>query len=182
MKHGSVTGYTTYKCRCEPCRKAWRDYSRQWHRDRRDGRLRLTDAAETREHLLRLFDAGNSSGGIQSMTGLTDSTILNILAFKTKRIRHRTADRVLSVALTDLPGPRNLTPAGPARRLLAQMRLSGIMAKDVSAMLGYRPTSSIPTARNPRIRARNHRRVRVLYELLARQGRVPASLLEEVEL
>jgi hypothetical protein len=60
------------------------------------------------------------------------------------------------------------------------MRASGILAKDISAMLGYRPTSSIPTARNPRILARNHRRVCVLYELLARQGLVPGGLLEEV--
>lgn len=25
-KHGTVTGYTNYKCRCEPCRKSWREY------------------------------------------------------------------------------------------------------------------------------------------------------------
>jgi hypothetical protein len=180
MKHGTITGYTTHKCHCELCTGAWRDYARQWARDNRAGRQRLTGAAETRRHLLRLIARGHTAHSIESMTGLSDQAILHILSRKTTRVRHDTADSILSVALDDLPGPRSLTPAKPARLLLQQMRRSGIPAKDVVAMLGYRPSSSIPTARNPRILARNHRRVCVLYELLARQGRVPASLLEEV--
>lgn len=180
MRHGSITGYTTYKCRCRSCRQAWRDYARQWARERRQGRMRLVDVAETRDHLLRLVDGAHTAHSIENMTGLSDSAILNILTLKTKRVKHDTADRVLAVGLDDLPGPACLTPSTPARLLLAQMRASGILAKDISAMLGYRPTSSIPTARNPRILARNHRRVCVLYELLARQGLVPGGLLEEV--
>lgn len=177
MTHGTITGYTTQNCHCEPCRAAWRVYARQWARESRAGRRRLTDAEETRAHLLRLIDAGNTCGGIENMSGVTDTEILNILSRKTRRVKHETADRVLAVALDDLPSDRSLTPSWPARRMLAQMRRSGIRAKDISAMLGYRPTSSIPTARNPRILARNHRRVCVLYELLAREGRVPGGLL-----
>jgi hypothetical protein len=55
------------------------------------------------------------------------------------------------------------------------------MAKDICAMLGYPPSvKSVPLARYPTTTMRNHRRVSMLYELLARQGKVPASLLEEV--
>ena len=180
MNHGTVTGYTTYKCHCEYCCAAWRTYARDWARDRRAGRKRLRDAAESREHLLRLVDVGHSAQGIESLTGLSDQGLRNIMTGKTMRVRHDTADRILSVAIGDTPGPRHFTSGTPARLLLAQMRKSGVLAKDIVAWLGYKPTSSIPTARNPRIVVRNHRRVCVLYELLARQGIVPASLLEEV--
>jgi hypothetical protein len=31
-QHGTVSGYTNLKCRCEPCRKAWREYMREYLR------------------------------------------------------------------------------------------------------------------------------------------------------
>jgi len=113
------------------------------------------------------------------MTGLSAQAVINILGGKTQRVKRTTADRVMSVTLNDKPGARNLVPSAKARDMLVQMRRSGILAKTIVAMLGYKPTSSIPTARHQRIAFRNHRRICVLYELLARQGKVPASLLEE---
>lgn len=33
-RHGSVAGYASYRCRCERCRSAWRDYIRAWRAGR----------------------------------------------------------------------------------------------------------------------------------------------------
>jgi hypothetical protein len=29
IRHGSTTGYVTYRCRCDKCRAAWAEYHRQ---------------------------------------------------------------------------------------------------------------------------------------------------------
>lgn len=31
--HGTITGYTTRGCRCDRCRRAWREYRRRWVRE-----------------------------------------------------------------------------------------------------------------------------------------------------
>jgi hypothetical protein len=38
-KHGTAGGYNNHRCRCEPCRAAWREYHRPYQR-RADGRKR----------------------------------------------------------------------------------------------------------------------------------------------
>lgn len=32
MKHGTVNGYSNYKCRCPECKKAWNDYQKEYKR------------------------------------------------------------------------------------------------------------------------------------------------------
>lgn len=29
-RHGTITGYTTDRCRCDPCADRWREYQREW--------------------------------------------------------------------------------------------------------------------------------------------------------
>jgi hypothetical protein len=38
-KHGTANGYNNHRCRCEPCRAAWREYHRPYQRQA-DGRKR----------------------------------------------------------------------------------------------------------------------------------------------
>jgi hypothetical protein len=180
VRHGTITAYSTYDCRCAECGAAWRAYSRQWARERRAGRKRLRDVGAARDHLLRLVAAGHTSHSIESISGISDSALLNILSGKTKRVRHATAEAILGLTLDERPGPHNFTSSVPARRLLAEMRGAGFPAGELAAVLGYKPSISSYAPRGERILMRNHRRVCVLYELLARQGAVPAAMLEEV--
>lgn len=41
MKHGTITGYTHHKCRCDECRAAWRLYDREYKAGRRRSAERL---------------------------------------------------------------------------------------------------------------------------------------------
>ena len=180
MNHGTLTAYEQ-GCTCELCTIANRDYKRVYMRELRAGQPRTVDATETRQHIRWLLKKGRySAATISDLNGLSDQCVINITTGKTKRVKHSTADAVLSLTLREEPSDGHLVSAVPAANLLKAMRKNGVKAKDIVAWLGYRPSSSIPTARNRRITYRNHRRIVTLYHLLASRGVVPARPLLEV--
>jgi hypothetical protein len=65
--------------------------------------------------------------------------------------------------------------------LVRGMREAGLTLREIRAMMGYGSAAAhIRIAAKGRITARNHHRIRVMYELLARQGRVNARLLDDL--
>jgi hypothetical protein len=138
-------------------------------------------ADETRRYLRKLMKAGHSAASISEISGMSDQAILKILARETKSVRVTTQDRILGVMINEKAGGNHLVSSRGARFLLDTMRAAGIPPGSIVAMLGYASSSSsVPTARNKRITYRNHRRIVVLYELMARAGMVDAIVLDKV--
>lgn len=168
-------------CRCDRCVAGHREYHRVWARERRAGRKRLVFADEAREHLAVLMASGHSAAGLQTLTGMSDSAILQILCGKRSKIRPAHEDRILGVAISDVPDGKHCIPSRHARRLYEAMLAQGVAPGDVVRMLGYAKGSSTPPfLKSPTITIRNHRRMCVLYELLARAGRVEPILPQKV--
>ncbi len=47
-KHGTLTGYTFYKCRCNSCVTAWREYQASYHQKRKSELLAMSAARYAR--------------------------------------------------------------------------------------------------------------------------------------
>ena len=46
--HGTITGYTDYRCRCGACRRAWLEYMRDWREKALKGPIPESSAHGTR--------------------------------------------------------------------------------------------------------------------------------------
>jgi hypothetical protein len=116
-QHGTRARYTLGRCRCDDCRRANSDYAIA-----RERRLTLAsfgcadpltvDAAEVREHLLFLRDAGVGLRRIASVTGVSRTTLYQLRTGESRRVTWRCADRILGVCTGDrAPGarPRDVT-------------------------------------------------------------------------
>jgi hypothetical protein len=176
MKHGR-TGYRR-GCRCEICTKANRDYHRDWQWDRRHTGKRMTSNAETLAHVEYLRRAGMSDRTIEEAAGISRGVI-----YHTRRqqlIKVATSEAILSVTPSDRPAG-HFTDAKQAVRMVREMqRSAGLTLAEVDAMLGRQRGWASVMVRQARIYTTTHMRVSILYELLARQGRVPAKVLAEV--
>lgn len=172
MNHGD---YTCYKrgCRCNDCRRA----GSEWMRRYRAGHRVLVDASEARLHIKQMLAAGHSTASIaRAAGGCTGTTVRNILHGTSATVFSRVADAIMATPIISMP-PGGYVPAGPAWTLIIEMRKAGISRLAIEAMIG---THSCQPGRYSSMYATTWRRFRVLYELLARQGIVPASVLEEV--
>src|SRR5665647_392686 len=175
MTHGH-TGYCK-GCRCDVCVEARSTYSREWERERSHGRLRTIDARETRDHLRRLEHGGLSMRAIERITGKADSTLRGLRDGRHQRTHPETAEAVLCVTLGDVPDSPSRVSSRVCRLLIAEMRRV-LRKRDIEAALRLGRGTPLPGERCTVVSATNHRRICVLYELLARQGIVPASVLD----
>jgi hypothetical protein len=52
-RHGTIRGYTTHRCRCEPCKAAWATYHRDYRAQRKAAKKLavLADALAARDAL-----------------------------------------------------------------------------------------------------------------------------------
>jgi hypothetical protein len=173
VNHGN---YTCYKrgCRCKDCSRASADYMRRY----RAGHRVRVDASEARVHIEQMLAAGHSTVSIARAAGddCTDTTVRNILKGTSATVHPRVADAIMATPIMAMP-PGGKVPAGPAAMLIREMGKAGISHLAIEAMLG---THCCEPGRWPSMYETTWRRFRVLYELLARQGIVPASVLEEV--
>lgn len=178
IPHG-ITGYCTpHHCRCDVCVGAWRAYRAQYNRQRKQGIKLRRPADDTREHLLLLIERGHTIRGIATMTGVSYQTIANVLLCRYEAVHAKTAERILGAALSGLPDGGHLVPKEHAQRLLRAMREAGLSGMQLKRMLGYAETTRwVTLGHGERIRLRSHRRIVVLYTLLARAGRVDPSEL-----
>ena len=177
--HGTTARYHR-ACRCPECRTAHTLYSSEHRRSVRAGHHYTVPADEAYEHLRRLLSAGHTVSGVAAIAGVKRQTLYVLAAGKRERLTRTTAEAVLGVGIDDLPASgSHLVPAEPARRLVAGMRAAGIRRCDLSASQGMAPKSR-PVGDGRHVSTRALRRLHVLVRLLAREGIVPAELLEEV--
>lgn len=177
-EHGSLAGYTYQRCRCDACRKAWRDYRREYERDRASSGRRTVSAAETRRHVRRLKAAGWATAAIADRAGLVHHTVRKIESGKTRRVRLQTADRLLAITVDEtLVGHR--VPARLARPLLRDFKAAGISGRKLYAAAGL-SEGWCATRHRTHVDWGTWRRLTVVHRLLARRGVVtPRTELEE---
>lgn len=177
MKCGTITSYTKGKCRCPACAEAWRDYQRTYMRERYHGRLRLVPTGEARRHVEALVAAGMKQTVICAASGVDRMVVRRVLRGTRQRIRRHTAEALLGVAFDDRPtGATNF--AAPATALMVEMHRAGITNTEITRCLHIARPELIAHQRH--VRPKTWAKLTLFYRHLARQGRVPADLLEQV--
>ncbi len=175
-----ITAYTQARCRCEECTEAWRTYGRDWYRDRRDYGPRTVSSATTIKRLEQLFREGHTSGSVSAATGVSTKTILNLMRRHPRRVRRVTEDALLSFPVDETPsGGRHKVAASRVAPLIDAIRLAGFSYVRLERAAGINQAWHI-VHRRKHVQWITYLRIRTMYALLARQGKVPASLLEEV--
>jgi hypothetical protein len=175
-EHGTVERWRK-GCECYRCRVARNEYNAAFRTQRR---AYTTEAAETREHLLRLAANGIGWRAQEQLTGLSYSTLRVIRNGEQRRIRRSTADKVLSVPLSTRVHGHRMSKE-PAVALVRELKRHGVEKQEIAAMLRYRTTSlGFMTARRRYITVRMWERLALCARHLVNEGRVPVSVLERL--
>ncbi|HVB99020.1 MAG TPA: hypothetical protein VNJ12_06765 [Candidatus Dormibacteraeota bacterium] len=158
--HGTRVKYLG-GCRCLPCRAANAGYECRRVRARRSGDWNgLIPAGRARQHLLALSRAGVGRRTVADIAGVPQSLLHRIRTGRRRRIRARTARRILLVSRTAMNDAR-LVPAGRAWRMIDRLVEEGFTRAEIARRLGYR--SRALQLNRARITARSLVRVERFY-------------------
>lgn len=158
--HGTHTRYV-HGCRCDACREGSRRYKRARARARtRPGYDRLVAALETRRHLLALARQGIGSKAVSEASDVARCLVVLIRQGRRRRVRSSVQARILAVD-TDAIADGARVPAGPTRRLVAELRDAGVSLREIGERLGL--NTSFDAARDPHVTARTALRVQKLH-------------------
>lgn len=172
-----ISSYTKSSCRCDACREAWRDYQRTYMRERYHGQTRRVPADAAVAHVEQLLRSGMSRDAVAEAAGLDRLVLKRIMLGRQDTLLRDSEDAILSVQLgTVLPG--RVVPARKAIRLMDEMRSAGVPVYELKERLHIAAPANI--RRQQTVRPKTWARLVVFYRHLARQGRVPADVLEEV--
>ena len=125
--HGSYAKYTVELCRCEPCRRAKRDYERaRQHAIRRPDQVwaPYVPAGAARRHVRELAAAGVGLKQLAKVSGLPHGLLSKLVygdrargMASSRRIRRETHEAIMAVRPSDFAGGTRLD-AGPTWALL----------------------------------------------------------------
>ena len=172
--HGTYRCYSLDRCRCDDCRAACREHSR-------DSRRRaaaqafgsapaipedLVDAAPARERLRALTGAGMGLRQIAAASGVERRTLGAVLAGSRHRVHRRLLDRMLAVRYDPAEGSR-VDGTGTARRLQALVA-TGWAQNELADKLGINPSriNRIVRAKNVNVTVATRKAVNILYDEL----------------
>jgi len=175
--HGTTTGYSRHRCRCDACMTAWRDYQRRYCREWYHGERRTVATKEAQRKIASLCSRGWTRKAIAAAGGLDYQTVYKIADGTVARVRKSTVEKILAVGVNERPDGV-MSPASDAVRLIDGMRAAGIPAAVISKDL--RVSAPARIKKQTHVRSATRKRLVVAYQYLARQGAVPADLLEEV--
>lgn len=168
IPHGTASGYSHHKCRCDDCRRAASLAINRWRRDKKRGIDRLVDAAAAREHLRWLSECGVGQQAVHQATGLSASHVVKIKTGKVPRVRVDTERRILSVGLG------HGRPNAPVRNvrlfaLVDELKRHGWSEREMARRLGYTGKSGLQlNRRTMRVTPPKAARIEALYrELMA---------------
>lgn len=170
---GTAAGYKR-GCRCDACRDAYRVAAREYMRSYRQGKRTRVRGDEVHRHIGRLRGAGLSVEAIAKAADLPPETVHKLVRERSRTLWPKTANAILAVTLDAKP-PNSVIPKEPARRLIEQLLEAGVPAEEIERRIGWRERN-----RWSGMRETTFRKVKLLYLAFARQGAVPADLLEEV--
>jgi hypothetical protein len=183
MTHGTVTGYSKHRCKCELCAEAWRIYQRRYMRERYQGLRRRVPVTLARRHIVMLMGQGMTATAISLSAGLHGATVGLLLGGKVKEIRRTTSEAILGVGLDDYP-PGTRVRAAMSRQIISEMRgRLGMSYAEIADYVklsdaGVRLIMDMEDGRRT-VRPETHLRLVVGYWILAREGLVPADVLAD---
>jgi len=175
--HGTTTGYSKHRCKCDACRAAWRDYQRAYMHDHYHGRPRTVSTLEARHWIAKLCAAGWTHNSIAKAAGVDHQLLRRIASGQNSRARRVTIDKILGVMVSDRPEGVQ-TPAAEAVVMLDAIRSAGVPVKAITD--GLKVTGPARLRRQQRVQPATRRKLVLGYRYLASKGLVRAELLEEV--
>ena len=124
--HGTILEYVSYNCRCPLCQANWETNAARFYygKSPKDTtRKVLVDGA--RDHIGNMLDMGYDLAAIADAAGITRSTVQAIARGEQRQVQRRTADAILAIN-PEVPIPGHRVPGVLVRRMLMEMRLSGL--------------------------------------------------------
>jgi transcriptional regulator with XRE-family HTH domain len=174
-QHGTWQRYVNkrIRCRCEPCREAWRAYQNNRNRAIAYGRHEpapLVDAAPARDHLNSLRAAGYGTKALAAISGIHRTHLEDIRSGKRATVWQSTLDDVLAITVDPdrLPDRADVDGVGTRRRLRALVAVGWSMAL-IAERLGCRPENVRQIINAPderRVTAATRRAVCAVYDEL----------------
>lgn len=123
-------------CRCEKCRKAMTDYSRQRAEARKKGDYRGWVPGEAaREHILKLVEAGGSLNVFSRLVNLTHSYLHGIKTGWRRNIRADRASAILSWQIDTVVGEKKI-PTKPVRAHVQTLAQQGVPMSRIAETTG----------------------------------------------
>lgn len=122
----------------------------------------LVDAKPVRKHLRALSRQGVGYKAVADAADVGRSTLQQVMQGKKRRIRKRSADRVLEVTV-DARADGALVPAGETRAILRDLLPEFLTKSRLARELGAQ-TPALQIGRRKHVRARTAYRVRKLHE------------------
>jgi DNA-binding Xre family transcriptional regulator len=181
MTHGTITGYSKHRCRCELCAESWRVYQRRYMKERYHGLRRRVSVVMAKRHAVMLMDNGMTARAISLAAGLHEQTVGLVINGDVKELKHKTSEAILGVNLGSYPvGTR--VRASISQKIIRQMReVLGMSYQEIAdyVKLSDAGIRLIMDEDRRTVRPDTHRRLVVGYWGLARRGLVPAELLAD---
>ena len=172
--HGTRVKYVQERCRCEPCTEANTAYVVELGRESRaraagyDIEPRLIDAQPALDRLKMLSRNGIGARTVQELTGISRTTIKEIMCGQTKRIRPETLDLIMHVTYEDRPGGTRVD-ARPTWQLINKLLRKGFTKTAIATAIAGKPTLSLQVSKH-QVTLRVERRVQQMYvELLGEE-------------
>lgn len=150
MIHGHHTTYSRGGCRCDACRTAHADYSRERLRAKRDGEPYTRDASKARTHLRLLLDAGFRMVDLERAMGVSNPSVKRILEDPEARVYASTERTILGTSQADVMRHCREVPSHVSTRMLRALTVRGWSPAEVAEVA----TLSEQTIRDVRDRPR----------------------------
>ncbi|TFI30101.1 hypothetical protein [Streptomyces sp. 4R-3d] len=174
--HGTLHRRKTYKCDCEPCLAADRDYTNTRARLIAYGRWQpFVDAEPVRQHLRMLMSYGIGWQRVSRMAGVSNGSVSQLLygsynrggSGPTKRVRTQTADKICAITPTlDNVAPSARIDATGTRRRLQALVANGWPQLRLGTQLGVHHRLTWGQIRKETVEGDTARQVRNLYNQL----------------
>lgn len=164
-EHGDRLRYMS-GCRCADCRKANSTYECARVKARRNGDWNgIVSARNARAHILKLSRQGVGRRSVAIASDVSCGAIAAIRSGTKKRVRARTARRILAVT-SGAASDRAFVPAGRTWQLIELLLEEGYTKADLARFLGYdRPALQF---NRERVTARSAYQVECLYREITR--------------
>jgi hypothetical protein len=141
--HGTLSRHKSHSCKCEPCRKAGREYMSRRYRLIAYGRWQpYVDAAPVRAHIRMLCTYGIGIPQTRQLSGVSNGSISRLLYGRgergpSRRVRTQTADRILAIKPSlDAAAPSALVDGTGTQRRLQALVAVGWPQKELARRLG----------------------------------------------
>jgi hypothetical protein len=179
-EHGTHARYAIDRCRCDPCRRAQREYNRNRVRQmsRPDGIwCPYVDAGPVRDHVAWLRTCGIGLKSLAKLAGVPHGTLSKLMygdparhMAPSRRVQSATAQRIMAVMPNMAAGAQRV-PAAPTWRLLDDLIHRGWPRAELARRLGHQgPGLQI---RRTRVLASTARQVERLHAELVRMPVIP---------